>query len=240
MEVLRVLEILVLCSFCFGGDEVSSSDLVIESAIPQDGGGHISRRSVGIIVGLVLAVIVFISCAIYWYCRRRWRRRRPNPVYLEEVVIHRPDIPKTMADKDELQSEKTESPREEAAAMELTLQHGGTNCQSNNVPLEAVIVIMEQKKKEFISAIKKTKEALTISPKMKKKLKAQKFKKLRSWLKKTKMSEVDERREQDMRYKRVMYRLEKRRQERRNSMERKMRLKSRFKKAPWLWCSTCR
>ncbi|XP_069841239.1 uncharacterized protein [Dendropsophus ebraccatus] len=179
MEVRRVIQIFVLCSLYFEGKVSGTSpDSVIESAIPQDGGGHTSRGSVGLTVGLVLAVIVIIvvSCAILWYCRRRRRRRRPEPVYLEEIIVHRPDIPKALAKEDELQGIEKNCPIEKE-----TLK---------NIPLEAVVSIMEPKKRDFHHGLRRTEEAATISTKIK--VKAKKFTNIRSWFK-TKKSRDKER-----------------------------------------------
>ncbi|XP_069841242.1 uncharacterized protein [Dendropsophus ebraccatus] len=203
MEVRRVLEILVLCSLCFGGKKVS--------------GTSPGRGSVGLTVGLVLAVIVVIviSCAIFWYCRRR---RRPKAVYLEEIVVQKPDIPKALAKEDELQGIETNCPI----------------VTPKNIPLEAVVSIMEPEKRDFHHGLRRTEEAATISAKIK--AKAKKFPNIRSWFK-TKKSRDKERKKRDEKCKRVNSWLEKRRR-RKRSMERKMHLTSKSK-TPWLWCSTC-
>ncbi|XP_069841238.1 uncharacterized protein [Dendropsophus ebraccatus] len=211
MEVRRVIQIYVLCSLCFGVKKVS--------------GTSPGRGSVGLTVGLVLAVIVIIviSCTILWYCHRRRRRRRPEPVYLEEIVVHRPDIPKALTEKeDELQGIETNCPIEKETP--------------KNIPLEAVVSIMEPEKRDFHHGLRRTEEAATISTKIK--VKAKKFTNIRSWFK-TKKSRDKERKKRDEKCKRVNSWLEKRRRKKRRSMERKMHLTSKSKKTPWLWCSTC-
>ncbi|XP_069801997.1 uncharacterized protein [Dendropsophus ebraccatus] len=129
MEAQSGLVLFMLLASGFGIEEVTETSVTsgLVSASGQDGGQN-SGGLISLIVAVVLAVVTFIFCAIYWIRRRR--HQKAEETELREVIVQNQDVPEVNVIPEEVVDGRDQTTTEEEAE---TISHWPVHVHVNTI-----------------------------------------------------------------------------------------------------------